>query len=399
EGGGAVCREELRNESGKCWLSQYFSAKFLQLIRSSPFGFTLVELLVVIAIIGVLIALLLPAVQAAREAARRMQCSNNMKQLGIGFHNYHDVFDAFPSQNGYLRGGTGWGAFFQVLPFVEQQAAYDSIKTSPGSAGTIVAVPGTDLASVAFLGDFSVPSFCCPSDPTARQKNTQPGPNGPIYKTSMRLSTADIVLNNIDNGNWGHFTEGQWRARAPFIERTWHSTASFLDGTSNTIMASESVTSTELYSDRTIKSGIAFESSIYGGSNDIDPSKCLAVRDSGDANLIASSKYDTTKGSWRGGRIISAHPAMTGFNTVLPPNSPNCYRDGVGSWGFYNVSSQHTGGVNSVFGDGSCRFISETINCGNLNAKYKPREYFNTASPFGVWGAIGSLNGGETVTP
>ncbi|MDR0337994.1 MAG: DUF1559 domain-containing protein, partial [Planctomycetaceae bacterium] len=348
-------------------------------------------------LIGVLISLLLPAVQSAREAARRMQCSNNMKQLGLGFHNYHDVFDAFPAQRGYLRGGTGWGAFFQVLPFIEQQSAYDAIKTSPGSAGTVVAVPGPDLASVVFLGEFSVPSFCCPSDPTSRQKNTQTGPNGPLYKTSMRISTADIVLNNLDNGNWSHFTEGQWRARAPFIEYTWHSTASFLDGTSNTIMASESVTSNDLNSDRTIKGGIATESSIYGGGNDIDPAKCLAVRDTGDPNLIIASKY--SGGSWRGGRIVDARPAMTGFNTVLPPNSPNCYRQNVQSWGFYSVSSYHPGGVNSVFGDGSCRFISETINCGNLNAKYKPREYFNAASPFGIWGAIGSLNGGETAVP
>jgi prepilin-type processing-associated H-X9-DG protein len=359
----------------------------------------LVELLVVIAIIGVLIALLLPAVQAAREAARRMQCSNNMKQLGIGLHNYHDVLGAFPSQRSYLRNGGNWGVLFQILPFVEQQTAYDTIKTSPGSAGTVVANPGPDLASIVFLGEFSVPSFCCPSDPTAKQKNTQSGPTGPLYKTNMRFSTADIVLNNHDNGNWSHFTNSQWRARAPFIEFTWHSTASFLDGTSNTIMASESVTSSQIDSDRTIKGGIADESAIYGGGNDIDPAKCIAVRDTGDPNLIKASKYDTTKGSWRGGRIFDSRPAMTGFNTVLPPNSPNCYREDIGSWGFYSVSSQHTGGVNSVFADGSCRFISETIYCGNLNAKYKPREYFNAASPFGIWGAVGSLNGGETAAP
>jgi prepilin-type processing-associated H-X9-DG protein len=368
----------------------------------------LVELLVVIAIIGVLIALLLPAVQAAREAARRMQCSNNMKQLGIGFHNYHNAFEAFPAQNGYLRRGTGWGAFFQVLPFVEQQSAYDAIKTSPNSDGTVMPNPGVGRKSIVFLGEFSVPSFCCPSDPTARKKSTQPTPTGPLYKTNMRLSTADIVLNNVTSAP-SQFPTSSWRARAPFIEYTWHSTASFTDGTSNTIMASESVTSDEISSDRTIKGGIAYETSIYvsgsGGTHFIDPAKCMGVRDSNDFNLIDSSKFDNAdttadpRGSRRGINILNASPAITGFNTVLPPNSPNCYRDDVESWGFYSVSSHHSGGVNSVFADGSCHFISETINCGNLSVTYQPKVYFNTASPFGIWGALGSLNGGEIAAP
>ncbi|MDR1964362.1 MAG: DUF1559 domain-containing protein, partial [Planctomycetaceae bacterium] len=104
-------------------------------MRNFLFGFTLVELLVVIAIIGVLIALLLPAVQAAREAARRMQCSNNFKQIGIALHNYHDINDAFPAgrQTGNIR-TTGGGLHYQwspdaiLLPFMEQTAAWDGIQ-------------------------------------------------------------------------------------------------------------------------------------------------------------------------------------------------------------------------------------------------------------------------------
>jgi prepilin-type N-terminal cleavage/methylation domain-containing protein len=157
QGGGAVCEEELRTKSGKHLLSQYFSVKFLSLIRSSPFGFTLVELLVVIAIIGVLIALLLPAVQAAREAARRMQCTNHQKQVGIAVHNFHEVFDALPPTMIYgcsdgnhappdsthdhqLYGRLSfWGL---IYPFVERQSLYDKVMEGNGAREGIDRVPG-----------------------------------------------------------------------------------------------------------------------------------------------------------------------------------------------------------------------------------------------------------------
>ena len=113
------------------------------MVRSKR-GFTLVELLVVIAIIGILIALLLPAVQAAREAARRSQCSNNLKQIGIGMHNFHDTYKAFPvGQADDDNDSFGWGVY--ILPFIEQKPLWDAINAHTGTNGekpVFVMTPG-----------------------------------------------------------------------------------------------------------------------------------------------------------------------------------------------------------------------------------------------------------------
>jgi hypothetical protein len=91
---------------------------------------------------------------------------------------------------------------------------------------------------------------------------------------------------------------------------------------------------------------------------------------------------------------------MIGFCTIFPPNSPSCIRDqDLGSWGIYSATSEHSGGINGVLVDDSVRFFSNTINCGNLSIKSKPKEYFANTSPFGVWGALGSLSGGESLAP
>jgi prepilin-type N-terminal cleavage/methylation domain-containing protein len=122
--GGAVCEEkEKLNEEFS--LDEHNSSNIFSLIRSSPFGFTLVELLVVIAIIGVLIALLLPAVQAAREAARKTQCSNRMKQMGLAIHNFHDSLGGIPpALVADFRRSTMWGLLY---PFMEETALYERI--------------------------------------------------------------------------------------------------------------------------------------------------------------------------------------------------------------------------------------------------------------------------------
>src|SRR3954467_12331462 len=131
-------------------------------------GFTLVELLVVIAIIGVLVALLLPAVQAARESARRIQCSNKLKQLGLALHNYHDTFQVFPPQSLPAHGSTsawGWGPM--VFPFIELKPLYDSIQPNSGMPpGSFVGTLPTAQTPIngALVLQQKIVAFICPSD-------------------------------------------------------------------------------------------------------------------------------------------------------------------------------------------------------------------------------------------
>jgi prepilin-type processing-associated H-X9-DG protein len=102
------------------------------------------------------------------------------------------------------------------------------------------------------------------------------------------------------------------------------------------------------------------------------------------------------KTSWRGIRMAAGRPQWLSFATILPPNSPSCNRTNADGWGIYSVNSYHTGGVNGLYMDGSVHFISETINCGDLNTTYHPNNYLNGESPYGIWGSLGTIGGGET---
>jgi len=160
--------------------------------RRKPGGFTLVELLVVIAIIGILVALLLPAVQAAREAARRSQCTNNMKQLGLALHNYHDVFKRFPS--GYIRrsgdnDGWGWAAF--SLPFLEQQNIYD--KLGIGQGAKLPDAPTADTKTV-------IDAFICPSDASGTINEDRGGHAKSNYQGLYGNSNTPDPNTGVGNG-------------------------------------------------------------------------------------------------------------------------------------------------------------------------------------------------------
>jgi len=190
--------------------------------RGSRRGFTLVELLVVIAIIGVLVALLLPAVQQAREAARRMQCSNQMKQFSLGMHNYHDTYRRFPAGANSVQTRITW--FPQFLPFIEQGPLYDQMDFNVGGSVCCGAWPTPIINSV-------VATALCPSDPSAGEKFQQGfhgnyvGAAGSTPYTGPGTGTPMVGVGDNLNGM--------------FYPHSKTKMASLLDGTSNTLMFSE----------------------------------------------------------------------------------------------------------------------------------------------------------------
>ena len=360
-------------------------------------GFTLVELLVVIAIIGILIALLLPAVQAAREVVRRSQCTNNLKKLGFALPNYHSNYKCFPSMGQGTEQGAppeqysnygGINGLVVMLPFMEQTALYSQY-TSPQAAG----VPGGDgnnyvaWGPVPWWGAFlpnhaQPPMLLCPSD----------GGGGKFTNTAAPWNGNTNY--NFCNGDYPDDTGSGWNGgvnpRGIFGTKTFYGVQDILDGTSNTLAMSEQVISTG--------SNVGSIHGDYVNTQDwrsfaSNPQAQCGVY-KGPGTTISPTASNYPRHLFRGNIWSWANQTCVGFQTVLPPNSIGC-TNYDGDWGNNHIlppDSYHPGGVNGLMADASVRFFSETIDTGNTQLP----SVRSGPSPYGVWGALGSKSGGES---
>lgn len=367
-------------------------------------GFTLVELLVVIAIIGILVGLLLPAVQAAREAARRMQCTNSLKQLGLSLHNYESTFKRFPARKngtnspfaGTNRNSSNGGrlaGFVALLPYVEQAPMYNQIQAGdPTGTMTTTTVGGGPIifpGGPAAWGNWSVwnrsPGFLtCPSDGTVFNQPTATAVNSYAFSVG---DDVEFVRDGPANTNAGQ------PIRGVFPNQIGVKIAEIVDGTSNTVAFSERLRAnfgiTTVLANQ-IEVGHGTATGVAGMRT--APALCLTK---------AAGRYfaanATVKGRF-GSLWTDGQAERVAFNTVLAPNRPGCTDDTDGNADSTHLvipaSSRHTGGVNVALCDGSVRFITDSIDTGNTTIGQPD----SGPSNYGVWGSLGSKSGGEPTT-
>ena len=342
-------------------MGQRIYLKRSALRRSRTLGFTLVELLVVIAIIGILVALLLPAVQAAREASRRASCSNNLKQISLGLHNYHDVYNIFPPGAvtpgpccGTPSAGT-WTLF--LLPFIEQQTLADRYNfnlwndSSPGRGGV------NDFVTTQF-----VKTYICPSD----------------------INTRGLERPESGNGSNKQYAPGSYRAVSGASNGMW-----WMDSNETSALVQQNrgvlYTHSGSHNGRTQEihnfKGTGFQDITDGTSNTLLVGEYHTKTINRRRTFWAYSYTSYNQSSVVAGQPRQLIPDYTRCVNIGGINTSNPCKRG---WG-----SLHPGSLQFALADASVRNISTTVNMGTANT--------TTITNFGVLPAMATIQGGETV--
>jgi len=386
-------------------------------------GFTLVELLTTIAIIGLLLGLLLPAVQSARESARRVQCGNNFKQLGVALATHLSTQGSLP----YLRGGPlssnttnvgggqgvypdvcavmngqvvlpgqplpdgstypgagGWSGHVALLPYLGEQPLFDAVSERAPWAWDVGAT-SPYLPQVGLL--------LCPSDKPRAKLADHPayreaGQHNYVFNIGDR---PDVSFGGTSSGGSRTWCTGDavhtplttLILRGLFGLNTALTAAHVKDGMSNTLAMSECT--------RPSSGGYrgdwptTNDADGFGNASGATPAACTATFDGSRYSGGVAAAGRSPGSRWSQGRAVFA-----GFNTMVPPNGPACA-------GYLTPRSRHPGGVQALMADGAVVFVSDYIDCGDQAAR--PATTISAPSPYGVWGALGSRGGHELPVP
>lgn len=402
------------------------------------------ELLVVIAIIGVLVGLLLPAVQAAREAARRMSCSNNFKQIGLAIHNYDATYKQIPRYNGGTSnpGSMDWwngsvvtnneelSGLVGLTPFIEQQAVWEKIVNGgtetvnnqtphPSPLGFWTPMGPNPRADRGDRSDWfvpwstEIPTFRCPSDPGTGR----PGRGRTNYACCLGDSFSQVWDHGPKEGNLTPAPD-DWRPtyfqasdRGFFSRKKDTKFSGILDGLSNTIAMAEIMTD---LGDRDKRSSASGDNGGWQVENNpllcveagqINPETPNFWCDAGDAGCTPPN-FITNNLNGRGMQWAWASMGETGVNTIRPPNSEVCFNGWHDNVGAAPPSSRHQGGCHILMGDGAVIFMTDSVESGNQKSPTigscgvncaDPLYRVGKQSPYGLWGALGSRNGKETI--
>lgn len=336
------------------------SKRVRRLLRMS--GFTLIELLVVIAIIAVLVALLLPAVQQAREAARRSQCKNNLKQIGLALHNYHDTFSVFPINHGWNNLTQDRQCAFSdkvfMLPYLDRANEYNKTNFNDFPYDSLGWFGNANIAAQSVR----IPVFNCPSQPYSISGGTANFTYAINLGTEGAAVAGGTIYQNGNHNGLAYYVGGGGTNDPPL------KIASITDGTSNTAAYSEFLIDG---SGTPVNQQVHTWAGAGGNTNAQNRAACLAQGS-------LSGRQPERGASW----AWSFQGVGTNYTHTMMPNDQPCHNFNVGSdWlgdSAMSASSQHTGGVHLLLCDGAVRFVSNNVD-------------YNT------WLAVGTRNGSERI--